>query len=85
MALCPFALLPTLGDTNAKALSGLNDDLFSDSIGTGRGSDGDTGVSDHTASTIESMLEDLGSRLFRGSLLKQMNIISLHTQPTELC
>lgn len=70
VARCPLALLPTPGDTKPSALSGLKDTRFSD-VREIDGSDGETGVSDQTASTIESILEDLGSLLLNGSLLKR--------------
>lgn len=77
VARCPFALLPTLGDTKPNALSGLKDVRFSDVREIDGGSDGETGVSDQTASTIESILEDLGSLLLNGSLLKNYKKIEL--------
>lgn len=61
---CPFILRPTEGDTKADGRSGRMEDLFSKTGGVVS-----TMLSDQTASTIESMLDDFGS-LLKFSLLK---------------
>lgn len=62
---CPFNLLPTVGDTKVTGRSGLNEGRFSVS-----GAIASVKLSAHTASTMESMLDDRGNLVFR-SFLKQ--------------
>lgn len=71
--LCPFILLPTEGETKARGRSGLRERRFSWTWGIGNSGGDIVTVSAQTASTIESMLEDLGSRLLIVSLLRKRN------------
>jgi hypothetical protein len=65
---CPFIRRPTDGDTSAKGLSARRDGLFSE---VAAGSATASTLSAHTASTMESMLDERGRREFKVSLLQK--------------
>lgn len=63
---CPFMRRPTEGDTSVSGRSGRREGRFS-----GRDGSALSTVSDHTASTMESMLAERGSLLLIVPLLKR--------------